>query len=320
MVNKSIQKSAISIFVAGMIVIGGISCTAYRNFQMEVLEPAPISIDVNKRMALYDRNIRNAESALRIKKNDDTEYHLLREFANGLNNHKATLGKDTIIFFRNHQHTLLENCKSPEYLPFDTLDYLYKKYQIDYLLSLEMISYKMQEDDINCYWMLRIYHQGVNSPIDSVIINESLYVNPEKNGVMFEDLAATYWDGGYAYAHRIFPTWIKTGRRIYRQGRILALGNAYMETEQIEKAVELWSRISDMQTKKGVKACLNLACLYESISNYIEAQHYLEQAYKLAQKINANSRLIDYIQKYMEILNKRIHKESILEKQINIGS
>lgn len=319
MVNLSVLKSAKLVFAAGMIILGEISCTAYRNFQIEVLEPALVSIDVSKRIALYDRNIRNAESALRIEK-EDTEYLLLREFVNGLDSHRTILEKDTVILLKNNQLIYFKDGKSPQYLSCDTLDFLCRKYKIDYLLSLEMISYKMCGDDINCYWKLCLYQQGINDPIDSVIINKSLLVNTEMPDAMFDDLATAYWEGGYVYAHRIIPTWEKTARRVYRQGRVLALGSIYMETEQVEKAAEIWIRAAEMQNKKSIKANLNLAYLYESTGDYRQAQHYLERAQELTQIINVNHKLMDYIHRYMRILDDRIRKEFILKKQINIDS
>ena len=55
------------------------------------------------------------------------------------------------------------------------------------------------------------------------------------------------------------------------------------------------------------------------MGDFMQAQYYLLQAQKLTQTIKARHQLIDYLQKYMKILNDRIYKESILEKQINIG-
>lgn len=315
MVNKKIKRSALILFVAGAIGLGEMSCSAYRNFPMEVLEPSSISIDTDKRLALYDRNVRNADSDLRIEEKN-SEYHLLREFANGLNNRIAELKKDTVILLNNPQLTLLKNGDSPQRLSSDILDSLYKKYNIDYLLSLEMISYKIRRDDIHCYWLLRLYQQGIDSPLDSAVIHKSLPADIEMPDAIFDELTATYWDGGYAYAYRIVPTWSKTGRRIYRQGRVLALGNAYMEAEQFEKAAELWGRVAKMQNIKAIKAHLNLACLYEYMGNYMQAQYYLQQAQKLTQTIKVRNQLIDYLHEYIKILNDRICKESILEKQI----
>ena len=60
MVYEIIKKSAVISFIAAAISLLGISCTAYRNFSMEVLEPSSISIDINKKLALYDRNVRSA--------------------------------------------------------------------------------------------------------------------------------------------------------------------------------------------------------------------------------------------------------------------
>ena len=75
-----------------------------------------------------------------------------------------------------------------------------------------------------------------------------------------------------------------------------------------------------MHNIKAIKAHLNLACLCEYMGDFMQAQYYLLQAQKLTQTIKACHQLIDYLQKYMKILNDRIYKESILEKQINIGS
>lgn len=319
MVYEIIKKSAVISFIAAAVSLLGISCTAYRNFSMEVLEPSSISIDINKKLALYDRNVRNADSDLRIEE-EESEYHLLREFANGLNNRIIDLKKDTIIFIKNQHRTLLKDGESPQCLSSDIQASLYQEYNIDYLLSLEMISYKMWREDVHCYWLLRLYQQGSDIPLDSVVIDKSLLADVEMPDAMFDELAATYWDGGYAYAHRIVPTWIKTERRIYKQGRVFALGNAYMETEQFEKAAELWRKVAKMHNIKAIKAHLNLACLCEYMGDFMQAQYYLLQAQKLTQTIKARHQLIDYLQKYMKILNDRIYKESILEKQINIGS
>lgn len=318
MVYRKLQKFIILLSGAGAMVLAGISCTAYRTVQVEVLEPASILVDNTKKVALYDRYVRNEGSELRVEEEED-EHHLLREFANGLNYRLSTRGKETVILLTNHNKTLLKDGESPSCLPNDTLDSLYRNAGVDYLLSVEMISYKMLQEDIHCYWMMRLYQQGANVPLDSVVIEKSFLLDTEDSDAILSELAAAFWEGGFAYGRRIIPSWVKTERRVYNRGRILGVGDAYMESDQMEKAVELWGRMAGMQNKKAVQANMNLAWVNEYMGDYIQAQYYLSEAQKLARKIKTDHHLVKYIEKYKKILEERIAKEAILETQINLA-
>ena len=113
------------------------------------------------------------------------------------------------------------------------------------------------------------------------------------------------------------PTWNAVERRIYRQGRVLALGEAYWRNGQDAEAVEVWQRASRLSGKTAVQAYVNLAWLQESREDFTRALELLREAERIVQEENVSGGVADYVDEYIRILEKRLRERDILSQQMD---
>lgn len=312
MVCPQIFRGIVSILVLFI----GISCTAYRTVQIEVLQPAAIPVKPNSRIALFDRNIRDANNALRFS-DPLIENNLLKEFGNGLNYRFTDVGYDTVLLLSNADRIEWKEEKQSPILPIDTVRNFGERWGIDYLLSIDLLSYRSVRDEIICRWMLRLYEQGEVLSCDSVTIEKSIPFDPENTDALLDELAVAFWDGGADYARRIVPSWVQTVRRVYRQGKVLALGAAYMKEGKVEEATTLWDQTRGFSDKKAVQACINLAWVYESSGAFEQAHSYLLEAAKTVERVKVGDKLKAYLQEYTRIIEARIRQQALMDTQMN---
>lgn len=155
--------------------------------------------------------------------------------------------------------------------------------------------------------------------VDSVVLEERL---PEESFTidsydLLDYLAGLFWDAGVSYAHRLVPTWNAVERRIYRQGRVLALGEAYWRNGQDAEAEEVWQRASRLSGKTAVQAYVNLAWLQESREDFARALVLLCEAERIVQEEHVSGGVADYVDEYIRILEKRLRERDILSQQMD---
>ena len=305
-------------FIALAFLLLPISCTTYRVMQVEVLEPAAVPLAKGSRVAFFDRNIQKEGNAVQFA-DPGVGNELQVSFGDGMNHCFVEMGYDTVMLLGNHRQMRVADIGAVEALPEDTVRAFCRRYDADFVASLEMMAYGYEEDDILCQWFLRLYGAEGGMAVDSVVFEERL---PEESFTidsydLLDYLAGLFWDAGVSYARRLVPTWNAVERRIYRQGRVLALGEAYWRNGQDAEAEEVWQRASRLSGKTAVQAYVNLAWLQESREDFARALELLREAERIVQEENVSGGVADYVDEYIRILEKRLRERDILSQQMD---
>lgn len=305
-------------FIALAFLLLPISCTTYRVMQVEVLEPAAVPLAKGSRVALFDRNIQKEGNAVQFA-DPGVGNELQVAFGDGMNHCFVEMGYDTVMLLGNYRQMRVADIGAVEALPEDTVRAFCRRYDADFVASLEMMAYDYEEDDILCQWFLRLYGAEGGMAVDLVVLEERL---PEESFTidsydLLDYLAGLFWDAGVSYARRLVPTWNAVERRIYRQGRVLALGEAYWRNGQDAEAEEVWQRASRLSGKTAVQAYVNLAWLQESREDFACALELLREAERIAQEENVSGGVADYVDEYIRILEKRLRERDILSQQMD---
>ncbi len=305
-------------FIALAFLLLPISCTTYRVMQVEVLEPAAVPLAKGSRVAFFDRNIQKEGNAVQFA-DPGVGNELQVAFGDGMNHCFVEMGYDTVMLLGNYRQMRVADIGAVEALPEDTVRAFCRRYDADFVASLEMMAYDYEEDDILCQWFLRLYGAEGGMAVDLVVLEERL---PEESFTidsydLLDYLAGLFWDAGVSYARRLVPTWNAVERRIYRQGRVLALGEAYWRNGQDAEAEEVWQRASRLSGKTAVQAYVNLAWLQESREDFACALELLREAERIAQEENVSGGVADYVDEYIRILEKRLRERDILSQQMD---
>lgn len=294
-----------------------ISCASYRVLQVEVLQPAKVQIGKEKRIALLDRGIRLKDSPV-VFQDPDVETGLIREFANGLNNTFVEMEYDTLTILTSRDRYVVDNNAFPLPFPADTISSLCRKFNTDYVISVEMQYFENVKDLLAVKWFMRLYQNGVAAPVDSVtLVNVLPLIDQIDNYGLLQEIEVACWDEGSNYARRIVPYWTETARRIYTQGKVLRMGDVFMQENKTDEAIEIWEGACKLSGKTAIQARINLAWIYENAGDFDTALGFLQEAVKIAQEKNMNGQLTDYLQKYLLAIRQRILHQELLDKQIN---
>lgn len=294
-----------------------ISCASYRVLQVEVLQPAKVQIGKEKRIALLERGIRLKDSPV-VFQDPDVETGLIREFANGLNNTFVEMEYDTLTILTSRDRYVVDNNAFPHPFPADTISSLCRKFNTDYVISVEMQYFENVKDLLAVKWFMRLYQNGVAAPVDSVtLVNVLPLIDQIDNYGLLQEIEVACWDEGSNYARRIVPYWTETARRIYTQGKVLRMGDVFMQENKTDEAIEIWEGACKLSGKTAIQARINLAWIYENAGDFDTALGFLQEAVKIAQEKNMNGQLTDYLQKYLLAIRQRILHQELLEKQIN---
>lgn len=294
-----------------------VSCSAYRSLQIEVLQPASIEVERGKRVAFMDRNIRQEDSPL-LFVDPESEKSLFREFARGINHVFTEMEYDTLILLAERDRTLLPENVYPYTIPTDTVNSLCRKFNMEYIISLEMQYYEVRRHIVTCKWLVRLYKSGCHAPLDSIILSGFLPdMEYEDMDLLFQDIQIACWDKGASYAKRITPYWEQTERRVYGQGKVLGLGDVFLQEGKTEEAIRIWKGACELSGKRAIQAGINLAWVYEDSGDFARALGFLEWAEKLAGENRINNQTTVYLQEYLQIIRQRIEQQKILDQQIN---
>lgn len=297
--------------------LGG--CNIYRTVRVEVLQPAEFYVNKENRIALFDRGLNWEENAVQFKEAELTD-ELLLEFKNGVQSRLEEMGYDSVKLLGNQQRNIVYDSIFPEPIPADTIDAFCSRFHVDYIISLEGVKYVEMQDFIRCIWYIRLYGKFTSEPVDSVSLTHDLPMESFQDDpyLLFDILASLFWEKGNSYACRIVPSWHETERRLYCNGRTLALGCAFFNENKLEEAAAVWEAICNVSDKKALQAYINLAWLYESIGNFQYALQLLHSAEALSREQKYNTKILSYLQDYIHILENRVNTERILENQIYV--
>lgn len=292
------------------------SCAPYRILPIEILQPAKIQLDYSKRIALLDRNIHRENSPV-VFTEPDTAVSVAKEFVKGINYVFTNMNLDTVFHLKAGDSVAVAEGVFPFAFPADTIQLLCQKYQIDYIISTEIQYYEYQKNTITSKWLIRLYENGQESPLDSVTISKHIteieYIN-EKDLHSF--LKAIFWDGGMEYAQRIVPSWLQTERRVYRQGKVLGMGDLFLQEDKTEEAIGIWESALQLSPRTAIKARINLAWIYENAGDFEQALAFLQEAEKLANEKRFKNTVTVYLKEYIRLIKQRIDYRDQLDKQM----
>ena len=294
------------------------SCSSYRVFQVEILQPSTIDLEDSKRVALLYRNNHLKDDPV-VFSDKLVELRIIDDFTKGLNHVFMDMSYDKIDpFCITKEHNTTKTDILP--LPVDTIVNWCDRFNVDYIVSLEMIHYKIQNSQIYCNWFIRLYKVNESFPIESIVLRDTLpestaYYNSSRE-VLLEDIRISFWDKGAEYARRISPYWVKSERRVYDSGKTLGMGDFLFKNGHIEEAINIWMSSSNTANKKAIKSNINLAWVYENSGDFETALEFLLKAEKIAKQKNKNNQLTIYIQEYLQKIQQRMEKSEILDRQI----
>ena len=261
------------------------SCVSYRVLDVEVLEPAVVHLERGSRLAFFDRNAEGRETIIRFAE-PSVRRELTVEFGRGMDYQLLQAGLDTVLLLGNYQEEKVDSLSAQPPLVRDSVWAICSRFGLDGLVSLEAVFYDYRQGDIHCRWL--------------------------------ELLSVLYWDAGARYAQRLVPSWQETQRRIYRRGKVLGLGDAFLRNERVKEAEALWEQVASLPDKTGVQACINLAWIAESREDFVRAQEWLLRAEDLAGQGKVEGKTVAYLQEYLRLLEKRIAQRKLLESQIDL--
>jgi len=306
--------------IPGLAVACLISCRPYRVLEVEILRPAKIQVEPGKKVALLDRGIRLNDSVF-IFQDEEVEAEFRKEFMRGMNKVLVDMSYDTILPVEGKERMKIYKDMKIKNLPPDSVMAWCRKFQADYLVSLEVIGYEWKEGKISCYWQTGLYKSGERWPLDTfrmyTVLPEKVSYYKDGNNWLMEDIYTANWNSGVTYARRIVPYWEKTERRMYNRGRALGLGDGFWQAGRKKEAMNIWEGLIRFSDKKALKACLNLAWSYEEAGDFDASLAYLNQAGKLVQQKKRKGMLADYLKDYLQQIEMRIKQLDALELQLN---
>lgn len=294
-----------------------VSCAPFRILEVEVLQPAKVKIEKDKKVALLDRCIRMKDSPLTFAERS-TEMELTTNFAQGINHMFVEMGYDTILPLAQNEAFFLKDSTAPTPLEPDTISGLCEVFNLDYIISLELQYFTVKEYLVTGYWMVRLYEDGKNMPIDSVLLHNTLpWIGYTDMDMLLQDIQAAFWDEGSAYARRLISYWEKTERRVYCQGKVLGMGDVFFQEGKTEEAIRIWQSALKLSNRKAIHGAINLAWVYENSGDFDTALKYLEETQELILKKGIKNSSAVYLKKYLQVIKNRIEQRNILDQQIN---
>lgn len=304
------------------LVLGGQACSPYRTLSVEILQPAEVYLEPNHRLALLDRNFITPsqtgsllETCGGISRRD-----LFVEFVHGMN---QVLGEthffDTLLPLGMETETRWEDDRWPGPIEPDSVRELGTECKADYLAVVEMQFYKPGRHDFADQWGIRLYETASGRPVDSVLLASTHAWNMQDEEDLKTDLLGAAWDKGAELARRIVPYWEKTVRRVYCSGKTLRLGDAFYQENRLAEAEQVWQGARQLAPKIALRAMINLAWLAENAGEFQRASGLLEEAGKFAADQHMEGEEVSYLRQYMDMIDLRISKANILDRQLPLG-
>lgn len=231
----------------------------------------------------------------------------------------------------------------PAPLDWNTVERICRQNQTDALLSLEVFDSNnlysdrkeqrtRKENDREVKYEVTITHVRSNiesgwriyDPANRQIIDESIFTDyreweaegrshkealvnlPPQNEIVKQ---AGYF-AGTQYARRISPSWIHTGREMYKKGNDdMKYAKRLAQTNRWEEAADVWRKYTDdPDSKLAGRACYNMALAAEIAGNLQEAIEWAEKSY-----VRYNNKKA---REYSYILKNRLNRQQRLDEQM----
>lgn len=293
-----------------------VSCATYRVLDVEILQPAKIQVEPGKRMALLDRGLRKENSPIVFSEPlEDTE--LIREFGYGLNSVMTEMEYDTVLMLTGKERFFVKDNIYPFLLPADSVTAWCSKFNVDYIISLDMVYFEKNGYYLRAKGKVSLYKNDAQAALDSITLDKLLpYTAYEDTDLLLQDLHVAFWEQGEKYARRIIPSWAATTRRVYNYGKVLGLGDVLFKEGKTNEAIEIWEGALKISDKMAIQASINLAWVYENEGDYEYALTLLKEAKTLAEQKGIHNQDIIYLEKYIGTIQQRIQQQEILNQQI----
>ncbi|WP_251621605.1 DUF6340 family protein [Odoribacter lunatus] len=297
-----------------------ISCTTYRTIGVEILEPAIHTLEKERVLGFWDRNIRHAS---------DTSF-VLNQYT-GISDDELSYSFYTALqtaFYDNQEDSLpFILGKNRVYLSVDTLplpvtEKILKEIGLnlgmDYIVALEKIGYIVNaaERKVECDLLVRLYDCNKGLMLDSVFYKNDIMEGISNEGIDVGYINELIIGNGIEYAHRLRPYWKSVKRRIYNGEKVLKMGDFFFLQNDYEQARKLWEAVTQRSPKQAIRGYLNLAWLYEEEGNFLMAKQMLQKGLELVRETEVNNADVNYLREYMNTIIKRIKDCSILENQL----
>lgn len=310
--------------VCRLILLGGVgmgvfSCSTYRTFSVEILQPAKVYLEPGTHIALLDRNLKSEGSVGRLlgKYADMDRHNLFLEFANGMKQVFAGAPFfDTLIPLAVETERLWEQEHLPRPMNADTIRHLAEEFNLDYIAVVELQYYRSEQKSFRNIWFVRLYEATNGQIIDSVLLSSQLDWDRVEEMEFPTSVLDGAWDKGVEFAQRIMPYWEETERRVYDGGKVLGMGDAFYKDDKMEEAEQVWQGAMQLSPKMALRAAINLAWLAENAGEFRKAADLLEEARKLAYLHHLRGNDVNYLQQYIRLIDLRIKRNQILDRQI----
>lgn len=316
-----------------------VSCTVYREYQIEVYNPGEADIpQYAKKAAIIYRNFKYAGDTLQHYYKNDFQLVKVKNDPPGLdsiltagciNKLAATLKANNVfeeiytfpnnIFEQHYENRMTD-------LPPDLIERLTNVSESDLLIVLETYSsffsvYPQSYDAPKSGEVISVAVWGIYDPVKkSIIERKSIIDTVFWNGY---DSMGNYIKGfslparpealkiaaslaGENYGKRFYADWQTVGR-MYSVPPLPDFSEAayLLEEGKVDKAIVLWEKYAgNSNGKMAINARYNLALAYELKDDLKTAQKWLDTAYRLAQQYK-NSKELDMILTYKKVLNER---------------
>lgn len=296
------------------------SCAGYREFRVDILEPADLMLEKGKKIGFWERNIRPLSDSSFVLNHYSgiSSDELAYVFYSALQEALGSSETDSLPFMLGRDKRYVPD---QEFLPPIVSESIIKTgryFGIDYIVALEKMGYWIDSSDkhVKCDLFLRLYDCGQGNVLDSI-----LYENDLKeafvNGYDFPDyMKRVIGEQGAEYACRLKPYWQTVERRIYNGSRVLKMGDVFFLHNNWEQAKQLWEAATCLTPRQAVRGYLNLAWLYEMEGDFSLAGQMLQKGMDVAEKKGLENADTDYLKLYMEVIVKRLKDRGILDRQM----
>lgn len=298
-----------------------VSCGSYRTFQVEVLEPSPITVEEGKCLGYWDRNIRYVSDTVSLLGTCPgiTPEDLSFLFYTGLKEVILGSGKgDSLISVSNQTPVYLRPGAAVAPVGAEQIGNIGRQFGMDYMVVLEKVGYitDYHTKMAGCDWLIRLYNTATMQVMDSLAYREELTDLLHAEFETADYLRDRAFSLGIDYAYRLVPRWLTVDRRIYTQGKAGRAGDFYLLNQDTKRARELWESETGEFSRRAIGAYINLAWLYENEGNVEAALELLQKALEIARQKKISGNSVRYAHKYREILTKRMQDLQLLNKQL----
>lgn len=296
------------------------SCAGYRAFQVDVLEPADVTLEKGKKIGFWDRNIRpQGDSSFVLNRYPGiSSDELVYVFYSAMQEAWGESGTDSVQFMAGKDKSYVPDGEVPALLVPGTLVEIGRRFGTDYMVVLEKIGYGVDasEKHVKCDLFLRLYDCSRGEVLDSVLYENDLKEALVNGYELTDYMEGTLAELGVEYARRLKPYWQTVERRIYNRGRVLKMGDVFFQHNDREQARQLWEAATRLTPRQAVRGYLNLAWWYEMEEDFSMTERMLRTGIHIAEEAGLDNADTDYLKMYLNVIVKRIKDTALLERQM----